>query len=142
MTENRARTPIGRAYEWWGGVKRPSVAHGEEYVADVPAGMLDLPWWKLIGGRLLLTNRRLIYLPGVPRILPRRVFAPPVIDVEFRAISDVEANRRLIRAILTSGVAPEVLTIRTKDGLRLRFWVFDARSLREQIIGGAGQKIR
>ena len=142
MTENRARTPIGRAYEWWGGVQRPSLADGEEYVADVPAGMLDLPWWKLIGGRLLLTNRRLIYLPGVPRILPRRVFAPPVIDVEFRAISDVEANRRLIRAILTSGVAPEVLTIRTKDGLRLRFWVFDARSLREQIIGGAGQKIR
>jgi len=103
--------------------------------------MLDLPWWKLIGGRLLLTNRRLIYLPAVPRILPRRVFAPPRIDVELRSISDVEAGRRLMRAILTSAPSPEVLSIQTKDGRRLRFQVFDARSLREQIIGGAGQQI-
>ncbi len=138
MSKNRARTPVGRAYEWWAGVKRPSLADSEEYVADVPAHMLDLPWWKLIGGRLLLTNRRLIYLPGVPRILPRRVFAPPTIDVDFRAISDAEASRRLLRAILTSAPGPEVLTIQTKDGRRLRFQVYDARSLRDKIVGGAG----
>src|SRR3990172_7276709 len=119
MTANRARTPIGRAYEWWGGVQRPSLADGEEYVADVPAGMLDLPWWKLIGGRLLLTNRRLIYLPEVPRILPRRVFAPPAIEIEFSLISDVAANRTSGLAILTAALGPEVLTVETEDGRRL-----------------------
>ncbi len=139
MTKDRARTLVGRVYEWWGGVERPSLPESEQYVADVPAQMRDLPWWKLIGGRLLLTDRRLIYLPGVPRILPRWVFAPPTIDVEFRAISDVKASRGLMRAILTSAPGPEVLTIQTKDGRTLRFQVYDARSLRDQIVGGAGQ---
>lgn len=137
MTRDRARTPIGRACEWWGGVERPSLPGSEQYVADVPAQMLGLPPWKLRGGRLLLTDRRLIYLPVVPRILPRRLFAPRVIDMERHAISHVEAGRRLVLAILTSAPGPEVLTIETKDGHRLRFQVFDAQSLRDQIVGGA-----
>ena len=139
MTKDRARTPIGRAYEWWGGVEKPQLPDGEGYVADVPAQMLGLPPWKLRGGRLLLTDRRLIYLPGVPRILPRRVFAPPAIEIEFSLISDVAANRRSGLAILTTALGPEVLTVETEDGRRLRFQVFDARSLREQIVGGAGE---
>lgn len=137
MTQDRARTRLGRAMEWWGGVIRPPLPDGEVYMADVPAQMLDLPWWKLIGGRLLLTNRRLIYLPVVPRVLPRRLLAPPRVDLEFRGIESVEATRGLVQAILRSAPGRDILDVQTTGGRKLRFQVYDAASLKDHIIASA-----
>ena len=138
MTSEQARTPIGRALEWWGRIQRPELPAGEQYLADVPAHILGLRPWKLKGGRLLITNRRVIYLAAVPRILPRSLLGSPPISLEQGAISEVHAERALAKAILTSAPGFEILSVRTNDGRNFRFQVWDATALQAQIKSTVG----
>lgn len=115
-------------------LERPPLSEGETYVVDVPADILDRPAWKSGQGRLLITNLRVIYLTAVPWLRPRAVFGSPPISFDLNTIVNIDAKRSLRTVIFTSGLAGfQLLLIRTNDGRMLRFHVWDALAIKQEI---------
>ena len=97
-------------------VELPPLPDGEEIVLDSVAS--HLRGWGT-QGRLVLTNRRLVYLPWRLRVLPQSV-GQGKLDIPIRGILSVQ-RRPWMRGLWGGFPGFPVFTIRAEDGTEYTF---------------------
>ena len=116
------------ALECWFQTEKPALRDGESIRRQVSVQILELPWWRTRGGRLILTNQRVLFLPHVARVLPLRSLSPSRIEIKLGVVESVGNKRSFIPFVW------DTLRIVSTDGAAWRFSLWDGYDLHQEIV--------